>query len=299
MNMKERFFPLLFKIADDKSKKSQNLFIYTNTFILFLLVFSSISSIFTPKIPAPNWIIILCTSCLIVSTFLNIYILFFRPEKSWYEGRAIAESVKTLTWKFITGTKPFKLTLDDKNVERLFNENLKKIIGQRKDFYVLIGKEYPDGNMISQEMVNLRKYDFEDRKFIYINDRIQNQINWYSKKSKENSLFKNITFGLIIGFQFLGVLFFILETNTSLRMSFTSLFITLTSVFMTWLQLKRYQELTDAYGITATELIFIKEKSKFVNDDNDLEKYVDDAETAISREHTLWLARRDNVELYN
>ena len=128
MNNKERFFPLLFKIADDKSKKSQDIFIYTNTFILFLLIFSSISSIFTSEIPAPNWITILCTTCLIISTFLNIYILFFRPEKSWYEGRAIAESVKTLTWKFITGTKPFKLMLDDKKVESLFNENLKKII---------------------------------------------------------------------------------------------------------------------------------------------------------------------------
>ena len=72
----------------------------------------------------------------------------------------------------------------------------------------------------------------------------------------------------------------------------------MTSVFMTWLQLKRFQELTDAYGITATELKFIKEKSKFILDDNQLEKYVDDTETAISREHTLWLARRDNIELY-
>lgn len=296
--MKEKFFPLLFKIADDRSKKSQNIFIYLNIFILFLLVIASTSTIFNNQVEGPNWITTLCTLSLLGSTLLNIYIFFFRPEKTWYEGRAIAESVKTLTWKFITGTKPFKLNLTQENVENIFNENLKNIIGQRKDFYVLIGKAFPDGNLITQEMLSIRESKFKNRKMIYLEDRVQDQINWYSRKTAENNLNKNILFGLIVGFQILGIIFFIFESNYNLKLSFTPLFITITSIFMTWLQLKRFQELTDAYGITATELKFIKEKSKFLNDDNDLEKYVDDAEMAISREHTLWLARRDNLEIF-
>lgn len=293
--MEERFYPILFKIADAKSKKSQNIFIRLNIFILLLLVFSSISSIYTT---VPKNITVFSTICLILSTLFNIYILFFRPEKIWYEGRAISESVKTLTWKFITNTKPFKITLKQEKVEQIFNENLKKIIGQRRDFYILIGQNYPDGNMISEEMITIRNSSFEERKKKYVEDRIQDQINWYSSKTKQNAFNKNIALGLIIGFQILAILFFIFEKNLFNNYSLTSILITMTSVVMTWLQLKRFQELTDAYGITATELKFIKEKSKFILDDTQLEKYVDDTETAISREHTLWLARRDNIELY-
>ncbi len=293
--MEQKFYPLLFKIADTKSKKSQNIFIRLNIFILLLLILSSVSSIYTT---VPKNITTFSTICLILSTLFNIYILFFRPEKSWYEGRAIAESVKTLTWKFITNTKPFKISLQQEKAEQIFNENLKKIIGQRRDFYILIGQNYPDGNMISDEMISIRNCSFEERKKKYVEDRIQDQINWYSYKTKQNALNKNIALGLIIGFQILAIFFFIFEKNLFINYSFTSILITMTSVFMTWLQLKRFQELTDAYGITATELKFIKEKSKFILDDNQLEKYVDDTETAISREHTLWLARRDNIELY-
>ncbi len=293
--MEQKFYPILFKIADTKSKKSQNIFIRLNIFILLLLILSSVSSIYTT---VPKNITTFSTICLILSTLFNIYILFFRPEKSWYEGRAIAESVKTLTWKFITNTKPFKISLQQEKAEQIFNENLKKIIGQRRDFYILIGQNYPDGNMISDEMISIRNCSFEERKKKYVEDRIQDQINWYSYKTKQNALNKNIALGLIIGFQILAIFFFIFEKNLFINYSFTSILITMTSVFMTWLQLKRFQELTDAYGITATELKFIKEKSKFILDDNQLEKYVDDTETAISREHTLWLARRDNIELY-
>lgn len=297
--MEAKFFPILFKIADEKSNSSQKKFININLSILVLLILSSLSSIFSTQISAPESIIIFCTCCLILSMLLNLFILFFKPEKSWYEGRAIAESVKTLTWKLITGTTPFDLSLTNKEYQSIFEENLKKIIGQKKDFFVLIGKKYPNENMVSDEMIEIRKSSFEERKKIYLEARIQNQINWYSTNSKKNSKNKNITFIFMIGFQTLGILFFILELYSLIEFSFTSISIAVTSILLTWLQLKRFQELTESYAITAMELKFIKDKSKFISNDSELAKYVDDSETAISREHTLWLARRDNVELYN
>lgn len=297
--MDEKKFPILFRLADKKSNQSQKIFICLNLAILVLLILSSISSIFVGESKAPYSLVLFCTACLVVSTLLNLYIFIFKPEKSWYEGRAIAESVKTLTWKFITGTKPFGIDLNQENSENLFNENLKKIIGQKKDFFVLIGKKYPDEKMISEEMLNIRFMDFEARKTIYLTARVQDQINWYSNNASRNAKFKTTAFIFMITFQFLGIGFFILELNYETTLSLTSLAITLTSIFLAWLQLKRYQELSESYAITAMELKFIKDKSKFVTDNDQLAKYVDDTENAISREHTLWLARRDNIEMYN
>ena len=72
--MEQKFYPLLFKIADTKSKKSQNIFIRLNIFILLLLILSSVSSIYTT---VPKNITTFSTICLILSTLLNIYILLF------------------------------------------------------------------------------------------------------------------------------------------------------------------------------------------------------------------------------
>lgn len=297
--MDDKFFPILFKLADKKSDISQKVFICLNLTILILLILSSLSSIYSGESKAPESLLMFCTGCLVLSTLLNLYVFVFKPEKSWYEGRAIAESVKTLTWKFITGTKPFVLSLSLEISQNLFNESLKKIIGQKKDFFILIGKKYPNENMISDEMIKMRLSDFETRKNIYLSSRVQDQINWYSKNALKNSKYKTTAFVLMIAFQLIGITFFIFELNFKSNLSYTSLAITLTSVLLAWLQLKRYQELSESYAITAMELKFIKDKSKFINGDEELDKYVDDTENAISREHTLWLARRDNVEIYN
>jgi hypothetical protein len=64
------------------------------------------------------------------------------------------------------------------------------------------------------------------------------------------------------------------------------------------LQLRRYQELSQSYLITATELSLIKSKIHQIETEEELSNFVDDAETAISREHTLWLARRDSIDLF-
>ena len=297
--MEDKFYPKIFTIADDKSKSSQNRYINFNRASLVLIIIFAISSIFTYNNQGPNWLIIICTAAVILSTLINIYILFRRPEKKWYEGRAIAESVKTLSWKYMVGSQPYDLMTNDVNI--LFKDNLKKIIRQDKDFLKLIGDEKNENYFITDKMKEIRSSDFKYRKQIYLNDRIQNQINWYSKNTKRNKIYKSITLILIILFQSVAVILFCIENFTELKFSysFTSLLITLTTVSMTWLQMKRYQELTDAYSVTANELKKIHENEFNVTNDEDLNKYVDDSEAAISREHTLWMARRDNVELYN
>jgi hypothetical protein len=100
----------------------------------------------------------------------------------------------------------------------------------------------------------------------------------------------------MIAFQLLGITFFIFELNFKSNLSYTSLAITFTSVLLAWLQLKRYQELSESYAITAMELKFIKDKSKFINGDEELDKYVDDTENAISREHRIIYRRKTETK---
>jgi SMODS and SLOG-associating 2TM effector domain 1 len=61
-----------------------------------------------------------------------------------------------------------------------------------------------------------------------------------------------------------------------------------------WMQLKRFDELASAYGLTAHEIGIIKTRFESVNDAATLSRFVSDAENAFSREHTQWAARRDH-----
>jgi hypothetical protein len=64
------------------------------------------------------------------------------------------------------------------------------------------------------------------------------------------------------------------------------------------MKIRNFQDLTYSYSLTAQELSNIKEQRKNVSSEIDLDNFVDDAESAISREHTMWFARRDNIYLF-
>jgi hypothetical protein len=61
-----------------------------------------------------------------------------------------------------------------------------------------------------------------------------------------------------------------------------------------WMQIKRYDELASAYGLTANEIGIIKSRYASVSTELELAAFVSDAENAFSREHTQWAARRDH-----
>ena len=62
---------------------------------------------------------------------------------------------------------------------------------------------------------------------------------------------------------------------------------------LTWIQVKRFSELAAAYGLTAHELGVIRNDLESVIDENGFAQFVVDSESAFSREHTQWLARKD------
>ena len=69
--------------------------------------------------------------------------------------------------------------------------------------------------------------------------------------------------------------------------------IALAAGVLSWIQAKRFTELSASYALTAHEIGFINEKSATIQSEEDFSKFVGDAENAFSREHTQWAARRD------
>ncbi|MBD3696924.1 SLATT domain-containing protein [Klebsiella pneumoniae] len=71
-----------------------------------------------------------------------------------------------------------------------------------------------------------------------------------------------------------------------------SILTTIASSLVGWIQVKRYSELSASYILTAHEIGVIKEQASYVSSESDFSSFIRDAETAFSREHTQWIARR-------
>ena len=288
-------FPSLFNSADQYANKAQKRFIRINKWTLVILVLATIvSSLFQDLLAV--W-----TSSILVflAGIMSSLMLFLKFEKGWYEGRAVAESIKTLCWKFMIGAKPFDIKLTSKQAESLLIENFRDVIGHRKNFFQLIGSDFAKQHQLPDVLTQVREMDLKNRIETYKAKRLESQKKWYSDKVDENKKWRNISFTFIILAQLLALCALIFNFKYDLNVSIAPIFITISTSFIAWLQLKRYQELSQSYLITATELSLIKSKIHHIETDKDLSEFVEDSESAISREHTLWLARRDNLSLFD
>lgn len=287
-------YPALFTSSDNYSIKAQDNFKNLNKWTLVALVVATVLTSLTQE----NWAIWTSTALILVSAILSTLMLVLKFEKGWYEGRAVAESIKTLCWKFMTGARPFSIDLNETKAQNLLIENFKKVIGHRKDFFTLIGSDFAENEQLPAELMNIRKLSKYERISIYKTERLEKQKKWYTDKTTENKKRTKISFAVIILAQVLAVISLILKIKFEFEFSIAPILVTISTAFIAWLQLRRYQELSQSYLITATELSLIKSKINQVDTESDFSDFVDDSETAISREHTLWLARRDNIELF-
>jgi hypothetical protein len=60
--------------------------------------------------------------------------------------------------------------------------------------------------------------------------------------------------------------------------------------------LNKYKEIYQSCALTKQELNIIRTKFRQVKDNTELNEFVLGAEQAISREHTMWLARRGSAD---
>jgi SMODS and SLOG-associating 2TM effector domain 1/SMODS and SLOG-associating 2TM effector domain 3 len=236
---------------------------------------------------------------IIISIFYSIVVHLSKLQKFWYEGRAVAESIKTMSWKYLNCVTPFENDQDSKKVENQFINDLRYILETYHEILEHINcSNKHDPVIITTEMKEFRKIAWVDKKDIYLNQRIKKQRDWYLSKTKINSTHKNKWFAVAVILQVLSLLsiFYVVE-NSSVSSNLVGFFASASTSIVSWIQVKRYQELQQAYSTTALELDIIYHQGTQIEFEDDFLKFVEDAEKAISREHTLWIARRDHSRL--
>jgi hypothetical protein len=226
--------------------------------------------------------------CTLVTTIVIRYQKF---EKFWYEGRALAESVKTLTWRFMTKSESFET--EDSTLHKVFINRITEVKDEFSELIPEMNSQKLNLPSITEKMLLVRKSSLSDRIKFYRDNRIQNQIDWYGSKATLNKRLSNQYFVLLIAAQvgaIIASVYIIAKPETDFN--FVGILTTLAAAFLTWIQVKKYNELNTAYSTTNVELIRARDTMLTIKDEHSFAQFVLDAENAVSREHTTWLAQR-------
>ncbi|VVB96338.1 Uncharacterised protein [uncultured archaeon] len=228
----------------------------------------------------------------LIGIILQLYASKKQYERKWFAFRAVAESIKSLAWQYAMACGDFNKA---KDANKLLIQRIKDV----KEIFQI--NPYPKTisigvlDEIKSSMVEARKIEWQDKRDIYIIERLEDQITWYTNKAKNNRQRSELYDGLIIVLQIvgIGICLFLLYTLPIINGApALALIVTLIAGIIGWSRSKQHAELVEPYQNAARELNNIGQEIKLADEEADFCQLVEEAEQAISREHIMWLAKR-------
>ncbi|ENA1795677.1 DUF4231 domain-containing protein [Flavobacterium psychrophilum] len=292
MKIEDKDLPGLYQSADTASIKEQKKFFNGITWYLILLIVAALFSFFANDYPNPIFKII-STILFLLTLFIIIWLKVNRPDDIWYNGRAVAESVKTRSWRWMMRAEPY---VDCENVEIMrkhFINDLKTILKQNESLIGKLGISASVEDPISEIMIKARKLNLTERFDLYRQERITNQALWYTKKAKFNKSKAEFWFWTTVVLHTSAIILLLYNIyEPALKLPIELIAVAASSVF-TWLQSKKHNELSSSYSLTAHEIVLIKSEITRIETDAEFSEYIMNCENAFSREHTQWFARKN------
>lgn len=295
-SFEDKDFPSIFKMADKCSIDSQKEYLKKIKLNAFLGTVSIGLALFTDTSKISLALLIISLIFCVISMWS---LVSEQKEKTWYKSRALAESVKSLTWKYIIGGEPFIHSLDMDKVNKDFIIKIKGLREEHKSIFRDMIISDDSLSIITEKMKKIRILSDKQRAEYYLKERIRSQKEWYIKKSKYNGQRSKFWSRTIVLLLVCALVFAVLKAIfPEYKYYPIELCIFLSTCSFTWLQTKKFNELNAAYNLTAHEIADIEIEMIRIIDNNVFENYpefISDCETAFSREHTQWLARRDSL----
>lgn len=217
------------------------------------------------------------------------YVARTRPERDWYDGRAAAESCKTLAWRYAVGGRPFGLTgAHARQTDEALVTSLQEVLSALP----FAATEEGVGPQITDEMRTLRAAPLADRRRAYERGRIADQQDWYAGKARFNDRRARAWRQVVMALELAGLAAGIATIGGFLSFDLLGVIAAAAAGATAWLQLRQHEALARAYSIATGELSSIRSLIAYQLTEESWADFIDQAEEAISREHTLWRASR-------
>ena len=142
-------------------------------------------------------------------------------------------------------------------------------------------------------MRDVRRLPLQERHDLYVKERLEDQASWYGGKAEDNRRLASRLFWAALAAQFVALALAVWRVaSPSAELSLVGPLLALAAAFTAWTQLDRNDELSKSYALANQELLDIKALEGRVKTEQELAKIVSNGEGAISREHTMWTAKR-------
>jgi hypothetical protein len=222
-----------------------------------------------------------------LAVFAQVYRLATRADEKWWNGRAGAESAKTAAWRFVVGAAPFGVSNGGSEVE--FARRVAEVAREVAELVPV-----PAGDThVTAEMRALRSAPLQQRVDVYQRERIQSQCAWYTSKSEFNE--KRARWWSLAGIAApgIGLLVGVLAAVNDWEVDGLGVLSAIGASTIAWVAVKQFQTLARSYAVASAELgvIDVEISSQTWTEDK-WAAFVNEAEEAISREHTSWRASR-------
>lgn len=281
--------PGLYHSADEASLAAQVKYLFgLKTYMFFLVLASLVAYLSTDSANTA----IASASLFLVSLGITIWLNVIKPENVWYNGRAVAESVKTRAWRWMMHAEPYDSTPEPGVASKEFIADLKQILEQNRSLGEAIGEGASVKAPISANMLSIRQLPYQQRTVVYKKSRVDEQALWYWKKTKYNKKMATIWFWVMITLHALAILLLLFKIKSPSTKLPVEVVAVCASSVLGWLQTKKHKELSASYALAAQEISLIRGEASFVNSEESLSNFVIDSENAFSREHTQWFARK-------
>jgi SMODS and SLOG-associating 2TM effector domain 1/SMODS and SLOG-associating 2TM effector domain 3 len=167
------------------------------------------------------------------------------PQKAWYDGRAVAESVKSLAWRYAVGGAPF---FRAPHPQARPPDALAPSYGQEA---------------------------------------------WYKDRSNQNAARARTWRRVSLGLEAVGVA---VATSKAIGwltdVDLLGIVATLLAAVAAWTNAKQHATLAESYAVAADDLLGVRRGIDAQHSEEAWAEFVANAEAAMSREHTVWRARR-------
>ena len=285
-------YPALWRSGDAASRTRQKHFLVLVRIHLSLLAATGLIAAWNPSDPLHEKIV----SWAVVGTMLVALIVSFaikqlKLDDAWFRTRAFAENAKEAAWRFMMHPARASNAEADQ-VRSAYLDTLQKIRARFPGMAKEIAIEGDTGAEITQKMQEARAMSTVDRYNLYLTDRIQDQVEWYASKAKANAKSETLWFWFILIAEGTAVFAAIIRLSFVQEFNPTGGIAAMAACLVAWLQTKRFSDLANTYAVAALDLKMIKERYGIATTEDALQKLVDEAETAISREHRLWVGKR-------
>ena len=119
--------PQLFNAADRAAVDGRRRYMSQSGSRLVATVIAAGAAIAVIRIGRVDWAGIVSSAAFIVALLLDLSLLRARPERDWYDGRALAESAKTLGWKWAVGGNPYPCSQTLSDARMLLADDLSRL----------------------------------------------------------------------------------------------------------------------------------------------------------------------------